>query len=78
MTPAQIEKTKLVANTLDRACTACFTVGFATPLAGYIYDIGGIRASTNVMALLFGLGGWLLAALVLHLAARRILDRLDQ
>ena len=28
------EQTKLLANALDRASTACFTVGIVTPLAG--------------------------------------------
>jgi hypothetical protein len=31
------ERTKLLANALDRASTACLTVGIITPLAGYIY-----------------------------------------
>lgn len=36
------ERTKLLANALDRASTACFTVGVATPLAGYLYGVRGI------------------------------------
>jgi hypothetical protein len=34
------ERTKLLANALDRASTACFTVGILTPAAGYLYNIG--------------------------------------
>jgi hypothetical protein len=30
------ERTKLLANALDRASTSCFTVGIATPLAGWL------------------------------------------
>ena len=33
MKPSMIEQTKLLANALDRASTACFTVGIATPVA---------------------------------------------
>jgi hypothetical protein len=34
------ERQKLLANNFDRMSTACFTVGIATPLAGYLYNIG--------------------------------------
>ena len=78
MTPAQLEKTKLLANALDRASTACYTVGVITPLAGYIYNFGGIRDSISLGALALAVCGWMLAALALHSVARRILDRLDQ
>lgn len=57
MTPAETEKTKLIANALDRASTACFTVGIATPLAGYVYDVSGFRSSIGVAGLLGGLAG---------------------
>ena len=71
------EQTKLLANALDRASTACFTVGIVTPLAGYLYNIGGFRTSMGVLELLLGLGGWLTAAVVLHLAGRRVLKGLE-
>lgn len=32
------ERTKLLANALDRASTACFTVGILTPTAGFLAD----------------------------------------
>ena len=38
------ERVKLLANNLDRASTACFTVGVATPLAGALYRVSGINA----------------------------------
>ena len=78
MTPAEIEKTKLVANALDRASTACFTVGVVTPIAGFVYNIGGIRSSISLEYLGLGLCGWIVAAFALHLAARRILSGLDR
>jgi len=67
------EQTKLLANALDRASTACFTIGIVTPLAGYLYNIGGLRSSIGAVELATGLIGWLTAAIVLHLSARRIL-----
>ncbi len=72
MTPAETEKTKLIANALDRASTACFTVGIATPLAGYVYDVSGFRSSIGVAELLGGLAGWLIVAISLHMLARRV------
>jgi len=70
------ERTRLLANALDRASTACFTVGVATPLAGWIYDIGGLRTTLSPQALAVGILGWILAAASLHLLARRVLGSL--
>jgi len=67
------ERTKLLANALDRASTACFTVGIATPAAGYIYNIGGLQEAVSPFRLGAGFGGWLAGAVALHLLARRIL-----
>ena len=39
---ARREKARLFASAVDRASTACFTVGVATPLAGFVYNIAGI------------------------------------
>jgi hypothetical protein len=77
------ERIKLLANALDRASTACFTVGIATPLAGYIYNIAGFRDGFDGDAgldrlFVAGLGGWLAVALMLHLLARYVLRGLDQ
>jgi hypothetical protein len=68
------EEIKLLANAFDRASTACFTV--ATPLAGYLYNVGGFRASVGVWEMLLGLAGWITAAVALHLVAKRVLKRL--
>ena len=70
------ERTKLLANALDRASTACFTVGIVTPLAGYLYNVGGFRASVAVLGLLAGLVAWIGVAVGLHLAARWVLKGL--
>jgi hypothetical protein len=70
------EQIKLLANALDRASTACFTVGIATPLAGYLYNVAGFRGSIRVPERVIGLAGWITAAIALHLAGRRVLKRL--
>ncbi|MCF6367812.1 hypothetical protein [Rhizobium halophilum] len=72
---AEIEQTKLLANALDRAFTACFTVGIATPLAGYVYNLtvfNTIPGSRMIISLI----GWLIGAVLLHYQARRALRRL--
>ena len=53
------ERTKLLANALDRASTACFTVGILTPAAGYLYNVGNFRGVMDIPTLLGGLVGWL-------------------
>ena len=72
------ERTKLLANALDRAATACFTVGIATPLAGYIYNVSNFRSSVGNDVLMIGLVGWLVASVTLHLAGRLVLKGLRQ
>lgn len=75
MNPLWNERTRLLAAALDRASTACFTVGLATPLAGWVYDVGALRSGLPVGKLLVGLLGWFLAAVALHIAAQMILGR---
>jgi hypothetical protein len=70
------ERTKLLANALDRASTACFTVGVAAPFAAWITNAGGLRDIVAAATLLLGACGWLLAAFILHLVARAVLGRL--
>lgn len=62
------ERTKLLANALDRASTAPLAVGFIAPVVG-----AGI--STNWGAVV-GTVIWLSAALALHLMARHVLGGL--
>lgn len=71
------ERTKLLANALDRASTACFTVGVATPAAGFLYNLGGLRESASGLALAGGFAGFFLVAVALHLLARRLLGGLQ-
>lgn len=78
MTESEREQTKLLANALDRASTACFTVGIATPLAGFLYNVAGFRGGIDPLELALGLAGWLIGAIVLHLMARRVLRGLKR
>ena len=77
MNPVEVERTKLLANAFDRASTACFTVGIATPLAGYVYNVSGFRGTIGPWELLGGLAGWFLGAVALHLIGRQVLKRLQ-
>lgn len=70
------EQIKLLASALNTAATSCFTVGIATPVAGYIYNIGSIQTTLRPLSLGLGVAGWLLAAVTLHLLARRALKGL--
>jgi len=76
MDPVGNEQIKFLANALDRVSTACFTVGIATPLAGYLYNVAGFRAVISVPELVGGLLAWIAAAVGLHLAGKRVLTRL--
>lgn len=64
------EKTKLMANAIDRASTACVAVG----VLGQALSLP--PASSPWLSLISGTG-WLLIAFALHLAARRVLGGLQ-
>ena len=63
------ERTKLLANALDRASTACLAVG----VLGQALDLS---PTSQLLANLLSPAGWICAAIGLHLLARRILGRL--
>lgn len=67
------ERTKLAANALDRASTACLAVGIFAPLAALAQG----NAHVPWLGALLSFGGWLAAAIVLHMAARRVLGGLQ-
>lgn len=69
------ERTKLLANALDRASTACLTVGVLGPSAAALYGISG-GASIIVPLIAIGSLFWLAASAVLHWLARLVLGRL--
>ncbi|NEU12274.1 hypothetical protein G3T14_09025 [Methylobacterium sp. BTF04] len=70
------EQTKLLATALNTAATSCFTVGIATPVAGYIYNVSNLQTTLSPWSLGLGVAGWLIAAIILHLLARRTLKEL--
>jgi hypothetical protein len=70
------EQTKLLATALNTAATSCFTVGIATPVAGYIYNVSTLQVTLKPLALMLGIAGRLTAATILHLLARRTLKEL--
>lgn len=68
------ERTKLTANALDRASTACLAVGIFAPLASLLRVQDHLPAS----GILVSFAGWLIAGTVLHVGARRALGGLKQ
>jgi hypothetical protein len=77
MTPSRNEKVKLLAGSLDRASTACFTVGIATPLAGFVYDFADFGTAIAPWRLILGIAAWLAGAFVPHYQAGQVLEGLD-
>lgn len=75
MTLREIERCKLRAGALDRASTACLTIGVFAPIAAAVY--ASPTPSPNYW--LYGLTalGWLLAALALHYWAYVTLRGID-
>ena len=68
------EQTKLLANALDRASTACLTVGILAPIAAAVYSVSG-AVSVDAKVVLGGVV-WSFVAVVLHMSARLALRRL--
>ena len=69
--PVRIVQTKLLASALNTVATSCVTVGIATPLAGYIYNVSNFRTLVEPWVLLLCTVVWLSIAVSLHLGARR-------
>ena len=70
------ERTRLLASALNTACTSCFTVGVATPIAGYVYNVSGFRSGIEIGAIVISLVIWLAAAASLHMIARTVIGGL--
>lgn len=69
------EQTKLLANALDRASTACIAAGLIAPVVAAANGAGNGLTFTWVS--LLSSGAWILTAVVLHLGARHVLRRLQ-
>ncbi|WP_375455906.1 hypothetical protein [uncultured Methylobacterium sp.] len=70
------ERAKLLANALDRASTACVTVGILGPTAAALYGLGAALPGRDGAFYTGTAIFWLLAALLLHLMARQALGTL--
>lgn len=71
MSEIQNERTKLLAAALNAAATSAFTVGVLAPVAATFYNLGTSRQARG--AIIAGALLWIGAAIMLHLAARRVL-----
>jgi hypothetical protein len=71
------EKTKLLAGAIDRASTACLAIGVFAPLAAAFYEVEPNHRPAGFF-LVLGTLIWLVAAIALHMLARRTLSRLPQ
>ncbi len=69
------ERLKLLANALDRASTACLTVGGIAPLATLIFASGTIGLGAVQFAI--GTACWILLGIGLHLLAQEVLRGLQ-
>jgi hypothetical protein len=69
------ERTKLLANSLDRTSTACVVAGLIAPASAIVNHSSSAPAFSwgNVAGTVI----WLLAAVALHLLARRSLGGLQ-
>jgi hypothetical protein len=76
LTDYEKEKIKLLAATLDRASTACFTVGIATPTAGFLYNVSNFGNSIGGLRLMLSVTAWFFGAIMLHFLARQVLKGL--
>ena len=70
------ERTKLLANALDRASTAVFTVGLLTPTVSWWFNVQGVRETVGAVGLAGFVAVSLVMSLSLHLSARNVLGDL--
>lgn len=70
------ERTKLLANALDRASTAVFAVGVVTPTVSYVLNLQQVRDSLGIGGMVGFVAISLLSAVGSHLLARSVLGEL--
>jgi len=73
MSLVQNERIKLAANALDRASTACLSIGVLGPAVALLYNVGG--TDSQFRGITVGVVGafWLSTAAGLHAIARYLL-----
>jgi mannitol/fructose-specific phosphotransferase system IIA component (Ntr-type) len=72
------ERTKLLANALDRASTAVFTVGVITPCVSYFFNLQEVREALGPVGLAAFVALSFLSSAGLHLLARSVLGDLRE
>jgi hypothetical protein len=72
------EKFKLLANLLNTAAGSCLTVGVFAPIVALFINLGDAATNVPLWKAAICVGGFLIAATLLHILARRILDELDR
>ena len=70
------ERTKLSATLLNTIAATFVAAGVVAPLVAVYYGFGGPSPGMRPGLLLLGIATWLLTALGLHIAARRVLGSL--
>lgn len=68
------ERTKLLANALDRTSTACIAVGLISPTVTGLSTENPLHLS---WVAILSSGAWILTAVALHFGARHVLGRLQ-
>ncbi len=68
------ERTKLLANALDRTSTACIAAGLIGPFVASMNGVGPLHMS---WAAILSCAVWISAAIVLHIGARHVLGGLE-
>jgi hypothetical protein len=71
------ERAKLLANVLDRASTAVFTVGILTPAVSYFFNLQNVRDALGPGGLAAFVALSSLATAAPHLMARSVLGDLQ-
>ena len=78
LTVMETEQIKFLANALDRASTAIFSLGILTPMASYYFDINNMQVRLGPWGLIAYVVVSLMACAALHLGGRRVLGAIDK
>ncbi len=70
------ERARLLANALDRASTACVTVGIFGPISATLYGPGAVAPAEHSAFYAASATIWPCAAVFLHVMARQALGTL--
>jgi membrane protein implicated in regulation of membrane protease activity len=72
------EKVKLFATLLNTAAGSCLTVGVFAPIVALTINLGDAAANVPLWKASVCVAGFLIAAVLLHMLGRRMLNGLDQ